>query len=77
MTAKVENYCMRKISNSISVDRDERCCMNCIWYEQHFRMGRGNVVQYIPISSGACLLDGERRGALDEPCGHFEREEKR
>lgn len=74
MTAKVEIYCMRKQSRSINVDLEERCCMNCIWYEPHYRKGRGNVVNWVETSSGICLLNGEKRGALRQPCRKFERE---
>ena len=77
MTAKVENYCMNKITRSISVDREERYCINCIWYEAHYRMNRGNVLTYMPTSQGQCLLSGRYIGALRRPCKQYEREETR
>ena len=73
MTAKVENLCMKKKSHTITVDTNERACINCIWYEQHYRMNRGNVVLYVPLSKGYCLLNDCDRGALRQPCGKFEK----
>ena len=77
MSAKVENLCMKKGSRRISVNISERACINCIWYEQYYRKGRGNVVTWVPISSGYCLLKDCERGALRQPCKEFETEEKR
>lgn len=77
MTAKVENYCMRKRPKSISVDSGERVCINCIWYEPHYRMGRGNILTYEQTSRGRCLLSGQDIGALRRPCKQYEREETR
>ncbi len=74
MTAKVENFCMTKRIKSISVDSSERACVNCIWYEQHYRKNRGNVSAWVPTSIGYCLLRDVMRGALRGPCGNFERE---
>lgn len=75
MKAKVENFCMRKRSKQISVDVSEHACINCIWYEQHYRQNRGNVSMWIPISTGHCLLKDCERGPLRQPCDKFEREE--
>lgn len=72
MTAKVEGFCSNKRTKSISVDRNERACINCIWYEQHYRPGRGNVATFVPTSIGHCLLDDKTRGALRQPCKRYE-----
>lgn len=74
MTAKVEKFCMDKNSKSISVDSGERACINCIWYEQHYRRNRGNVQLWIPTSTGYCLLKDKQRGALRQPCEDYETE---
>ncbi len=74
MTAKVERLCMEKNTKNISVDENERVCINCIWYEQHYRPGRGNISMFVPISSGYCLLRDEKRGALRQPCEKYETE---
>lgn len=74
MAAKVENLCMKMKSHTITVDASERACINCIWYEPHYRMNRGNIAMHVPISHGYCLLNGCGRGALRQPCGKFETE---
>jgi hypothetical protein len=74
MTAKVENLCATKKTRSISVDIGERACINCIWYEQHYRPGRGNVSALVPTSMGYCLLKDGARGALRQPCKSYETE---
>lgn len=76
MTAKVESFCMRKQTKNISIDSGERACINCIWYEQHYRQNRGNVQLWIPTSTGYCLLKDKQRGALRQPCGKYETYEK-
>lgn len=74
MTAKVEKLCMAKKDKSISVDTGERACINCIWYEQHYRRNRGNVTAWVPTSAGYCLLKDMARGALRQPCRSYEAE---
>ncbi len=76
MTAKVENYCAHKRTRQVSIETSERACINCIWFEQHYRPNRGNVWGFVPISKGTCLLTGKTRGALRQPCGQFETEKK-
>ena len=75
MSAKVENYCMGKRTRQISVDTNERACINCIWYERHYRLNRGNTYGYVPINSGYCLRLDKHRGPLRQPCKDFEKEE--
>lgn len=77
MTAKVENLCMTKKTKNISVDSSERACINCIWYEQHYRQNRGNVSVWVPTSTGYCLLKGRSRGALMKICSKYETAEGR
>lgn len=77
MTPKVESYCMRRNDKSINVNSEERACINCIWYEQYYRKNRGNISCLVATSTGNCLLKGEQRGALRQPCEKFEREELR
>lgn len=72
MVAKVECFCAKKRSKSISVDSGERVCINCIWYQQYYREGRGNVKMWVPTSSGYCLLNDQLRGALEQPCEKYE-----
>lgn len=74
MSAKVENFCMKKKEKSITVNASERACINCIWYEQYYRKNRGNVSMMVPTSSGYCLLNDCERGALRQPCGKYEAE---
>ena len=74
MTAKVENYCMRNLkARVVHVDESERACVNCIWYEPYYRRNRDNVYCWVPTSTGYCLKQETRRGALRQPCGEFER----
>lgn len=77
MTAKVDNYLAthRRVVKSVCVDRSERACINCIWFEQYYRENRGNLKLYTPISSGYCLLHEQRKGAMTQPCKDFETKE--
>ena len=74
MAAKIENLCSAKRTRSISVDRSEHACINCIWYEQHYRQNRGNVSLWVPTSTGYCLLKDSMRVALREPCEEYEKD---
>lgn len=74
MTAKVENYCMNLGSRNITVDANERACINCIWYEQYWRKGRGSVISWVPTSTGHCILNNSERGGLRQPCKKYETE---
>lgn len=74
MAAKVENYCMKRNDKTINVNAEEHACINCIWFEQYYRKNRGNISMLVTISIGNCLLKGEQRGALRQPCEKFERE---
>lgn len=75
-TAKVENYCAHHTfgTKSISVDGSETACINCVWFEQHYRENRGNIRMFVPISSGYCLLHEQRKGAMTKPCKDYETE---
>lgn len=72
MIAKVENLCMTKKNKSINVNCKERACINCIWYEQYYRMNRGNISAWVPTSTGYCLLKDKMRGVLRQPCEKYE-----
>lgn len=76
MTAKVANVCIGKHTRIINVDSTERACINCIWYEQYFRRGRGSVKTWVPTSIGYCLLKDAGRGALRQPCSSYEVENR-
>ena len=76
MTEKVENYCMKQKIRNITVNASERACINCIWYEQYYRKNRGNVVMWVPTSTGHCILQDSERGALRQPCDKYETERK-
>ena len=75
MTAKVENACATKRGESIYVNRTERACINCIWYERYFRPNHGNIRMWVGTSTGWCLKHDCERGALRQPCGDFEKKE--
>lgn len=75
MTAKVENLCMSRINHNISVEANERACINCIYYEKRYRNGRGNIKMFVEVSKGYCLLNECARGALRQPCKKFEMQE--
>ena len=77
MIDKVENYCAGKCIKTISVELTERACINCIWFEQHYRPNRSNIYGFVPISKGTCLLTGKTRGVLWHPCRHFEKNEEK
>lgn len=74
MSMKVEIHCQNKRMKGIYVDESVRACINCIWYEQYFRKGRGNVVCWTPTGTGYCLLHDTQRGPLRQPCKEFETE---
>lgn len=71
-TAKVENYCAKKKTMGINIDVSERVCGTCIWYEQYYREGRGNVKCWVPTSTGYCLLHDKRHHPLHQTCKSFE-----
>ncbi|MCI8525762.1 MAG: hypothetical protein HFF17_07550 [Oscillospiraceae bacterium] len=77
MTAKVENYLADRhnTTQGINVEIGTRACINCIWYEKHYRENRGNIRLYVPISTGYCLLHEQNRGALRQPCKDYETKE--
>lgn len=75
MTARVENVALRKRSTAIHVDGSARACVNCVWYEAHYRENRGNVKAFAQLPTGNCLLHDCQRGALRQPCKDFERKE--
>lgn len=76
MTEKVETYCAHKRTKTIFVELTEYACINCIWFEQHYRPNRSNIYGFVPISKGTCLLTGKIRGVLWRPCRHFEKMRK-
>lgn len=63
------------MSKTVSVDSNVRACINCQWYEQYYRKNRGNIVSWVGTCKGYCLLKGEHRGALRQPCKEFERKD--
>lgn len=75
-TAKVENHCFRRRSKVIYVDQSVRACVNCIWYEAHYRENRGNVKTFAQLPTGGCLLHDCQRGALRQPCQDYETEQE-
>lgn len=72
MTPKVENHCTNLRTKSISINRSDRACINCIWYEQYYRLSRGNVYAYVPTCCGYCLLHEQGKRPLTQPCKNFE-----
>lgn len=77
-TAKVENYCIqhRIGTKAINIERTERMCVNCIWFDQYFRETRGNICGKVPVNVGYCLRRRQRRGATGQPCKHYETPEE-
>lgn len=75
--AKIENMAMSRRNKSISVNRSERACINCVWDEQYYRETRTNVCGRVPTSTGYCILHEQQRGALRQPCRDFEKPETR
>ena len=73
--ARVENLCARKRCQSISIDATQRCCLNCMWYEQYYRRTRGNVAGWVGTAEGFCLLHDKKCAALKRPCGDYEQKE--
>lgn len=71
--ARREELAMNLRGKSISINRSDRVCMNCAWYEQYYRQNRGNLYGYVPTSAGYCLKRECARGALRQPCREFER----
>ena len=58
--AKVENLCAQKRYQSISIDATQRCCLNCMWYEQYYRRTRGNIAGWVGTAEGFCLLHDKK-----------------
>lgn len=71
---RIENQCPARESRSVSVECSDRLCINCTRFEQHYRRNRGNVMGWVPTSSGYCRLHNRSRGALARPCRDFEKE---
>lgn len=71
--ARRENLAMSLGGKSVTVNRTERVCVNCAWYEQYFHYNRGNLAGWIPTSTGYCLKKECRRGAMRQTCKEFER----
>lgn len=77
MAAKVENYCIQhnSRSKSIVIEGSERACINCIWYDPYFHENRGNIAGRVRTSLGWCIRREQLRGALHQPCKHYETKE--
>lgn len=73
--AKVENLAMSKQVRKIAVDAKTRRCINCIWYEQYYRANRGNVVGWVPVCAGNCLLQDKAYSPFKAACKCFELKE--
>lgn len=69
--AQRETLCMNLKGKSITVNRTERVCVNCAWYEQYYHQNRGNIYAWVPTSMGYCLAKECRRGALRQACRQF------
>ncbi len=72
---KVEELCRQRKTRSVSVEASEWVCLNCAYYEQHYRQNRGNVYAWVPTSKGYCLLRECERGPLRQPCRGFAKNE--
>lgn len=69
--AQRETLCMNLKGKSVTVNRTERVCVNCAWYEQYYHQNRGNICAWVPTSTGYCLVKECRRGALRQACPQF------
>ncbi len=76
-TPKVENFCIGKRTKVLYVDEDVRACINCIWYEPHYRENRGNIRAFCQLTTGTCLKQDRQRGALRQPCKDYETKNSR
>lgn len=56
---------------TLSVNRSERACLNCAYYEQYYRQNRGNIRAWVPVCAGYCIRHDCRRGPLRQPCREF------
>lgn len=74
--AKRENTAMNLSGCSIHINRSERRCVNCTYYEQYFRQNRGNLYGWVATCDGYCMKHECKRGALRQPCKDFERRMK-
>ena len=72
-SAKVEN--LRRPYKTVAIDRSERVCANCVWYEQYYRESRTNIQCRVFTSTGYCLLHEQQRGPLRQPCRDYEKPE--
>ncbi len=70
--AKVENYLECKKEKLVHIGGEVRGCINCIWFEQHYRRNRGNIYGFIPLVDGQCILTDEKHYVLDKPCKRYE-----
>ena len=74
MTSKVEIHCQTMRCKTISVNPNDPVCINCEWYEQHYRQSRGNVAHWVAIDSGYCLLKQKACNPLRRACKQKERD---
>ena len=71
LEAQRETLCMQRGGKQVSIERSERTCVNCAWYDQYYHKGRGGFQVWVPTSTGYCLLHECRRGALRQACPHY------
>ena len=77
MLSASEMTAMKRDCHTITVNSSEFACINCIHYEQYYRRNKGNVVLWIPTSTGYCELKECERGPLRQPCEEYESERRK
>ncbi|MCC8078753.1 MAG: hypothetical protein LIO57_01680 [Oscillospiraceae bacterium] len=68
MTPPIEPVALSARTRSVSVDRSERVCLNCEWYEPKLRPNRGNIACFAITTKGYCLKHEKDRGPLQRAC---------
>ncbi len=70
--AAFENLAAVKRCVNITVDRSERVCVNCVYYERYYRQNRGNIYGWTGTNKGYCIKHERGRGPLTRVCREFE-----
>lgn len=58
-------------TRSVAIETSARACINCQYFDPHYRRARGNVSTWVVTDTGYCLLKECRRGALRQTCKDF------
>ena len=67
----MEYISLQTNATKVIVDEKEKVCINCVYYEQYYRIKREGICCFIPTSSGYCKQKGDFKIALRKACKDF------